>query len=114
MRALLMVWLVVAALPTLAHADPLYVRAARAPEETPAPRSVVREPPRLVLAIAMREPEHTRLPEHTTPPAGPSLMEQLRERIYDELPVVSTAVVAPLPISSTHGTLAGVGVLGKF
>jgi hypothetical protein len=47
-------------------------------------------------------------------PEGPTLMEQLRDRILEELPVVSTAVVAPLPISSPHGTLAGVGVLGKF
>lgn len=112
MRALLMVWLVGSATPALA--DPLFVRAATAPEETPAPRPEVREPPRLVLAIAKREPEHTRLPERARPPAGPSLMEQLRDRIYEELPVVSTAVVAPLPISSANGTLAGVGVLGKF
>jgi hypothetical protein len=61
----------------------------------------------------MREPEERRLPE-LKHQERPSLMEQLRDRIRDQLPSVSTAFLAPLPITSADGTLAGIGVLGKF
>lgn len=110
MRALLMA--LVLAGGTLAHADPyaMYVRAVPERLETPAPRA--QKP--VVLRLAMRESEEKQFPKREKPPERPSLMQQLRDRIYDELPVVSTAVVAPLPISTADGTLAGVGVLGKF
>ncbi|MGE0396037.1 MAG: hypothetical protein AB7T06_04850 [Kofleriaceae bacterium] len=110
MRALLMA--LVLAIPTLAHAEPtaMYVRAMPARVEIPAPR----EPKPVVLRLAMREPEENPLPETAERPEHPSLMERLRDRVIEVLPVVSTAVVAPLPISSADGTLAGLGVVGKF
>ncbi len=110
MRALLMGFVLAVGTPALADPSPMYVRALPARVETPALR--VQKP--VVLTLAMREPEETRLPEHAKHPERPSLMQQLRDRIYEELPVVSIAIVAPLPISSADGTLAGVGVLGKF
>lgn len=110
MRALLMALVLAIGTPALAEPDAMYVRAMPDRVETPAPRH--QKP--VVLTLAMREPEEKRLPETKKPPERPTLMQQLRDRIYEELPVVSTAVVAPLPISTANGTLAGVGVLGKF
>jgi hypothetical protein len=116
MRALLMATVLAVGTPALADPLPMYVRAVPERLETPAPREQkpgARKP--VVLTLAMREPpEEARLLDHARPPQRPSLMQQLRDRIYDELPVVSTAVLAPLPISTADGTLAGVGVLGKF
>ncbi len=110
MRALLIGIVLALGTPALADPSPMYVRALPAQIETPARR--VQTP--VVLKLAMREAEEKRLPEHAKHPERPTLMQQLRDRIYEELPVVSTAIVAPLPISSADGTLAGVGVLGKF
>ena len=122
MRALLMAGVLAIGTPAMAEPPRLYVRAAPAPVETAAPRASVREPSaartdlatRRTLPRTMQERDEAQLPIHEKQPARASLMEQLRERILDELPVVSSAVVAPLPISSADGTLAGVGVLGKF
>jgi hypothetical protein len=97
------------ATPALADPSPMYVRAIPAHVETPAPR----EQTPVVLKLAMREPEEKPLPNRVKD-ERPSLMQQLRDRIHEQLPVVSTAVVAPLPISSADGTLAGVGVIGRF
>jgi hypothetical protein len=110
MRALLMAVVLAIATPALADPTPMYVRAMPAHVETPAPR----EQKPVVLTVTMRETDETRLPERAKHPGRLSLMEQLRDRIVDELPVVSTAIVVPLPISTADGTLAGFGVLGTF
>lgn len=110
MRALLMALVLAGGTPALANPSPLYVRAIPAQVETPAPR--VQAP--VVLKLAMREREERPLPKHEKQPERPSFLHQLRDRIYEELPVVSIAVVSPLPISSADGTLAGVGVVGTF
>jgi hypothetical protein len=109
MRAMLMALVLAIAPSALAEPLPMYVRAVPAQVETPAPR----EQKPVVLTLTMREATETPL-RSEKPPERPSLMEQLRDRIYEELPVVSTAVLAPLPITSADGTLAGVGVLGRF
>lgn len=98
------------ATPARAEPSPMYVRAIPARVETPAPR----EPTPIVLKLAMREPEEHPLPARPPRDASPTLMDKLRDRIHEQLPAVSTAIVAPLPISTADGTLAGVGVLGKF
>ncbi|MFN0250852.1 MAG: hypothetical protein ACKV2T_28515 [Kofleriaceae bacterium] len=103
--------LVLAVTPSaLADPLPMYIRAAPAQVETPAPRG--QEP--VVLTLAMREADKPPLRQSEAPLERPSLMQQLRDRLYEELPVVSTAVVAPLPISSADGTLAGFGLIGRF
>jgi hypothetical protein len=110
MRAMLMALVLAIAPSALADPLPMYVRAVPAQVETPAPR----EQKPVVLTLKMREATETPLQRSEKPPERPSLMEQIRDRIYEELPVVSTAVLAPLPIASADGTLAGVGVLGRF
>jgi len=108
MRALLMALVLAAGTPALADPSPMYVRAVPAQIETPAPQKPI------VLKLVMREPDEKQLPEHAKRLERPSLMQQLRDRICEELPAVSTAMLVPLPISTADGTLAGVGVLGKF
>ncbi len=111
MRALLMALVLAIATPALAEPRPLYVRAVPEQIETPKPPEKTKP---VVLRLEMREREETPVPKSEKSPERPSLMQQLRDRIFDELPAVSTAIVAPLPIASADGTLAGVGVLGRF
>lgn len=86
----------------------MYLRAMPDRVETPA----AREPTHVNLKLAPRE-QHP-VPKREERPEPPSLMERLRDRICEELPVVSTVTLAPLPISSPDGTRAGLGVFGRF
>jgi hypothetical protein len=110
-RAFLMALVLVGAgTSALAEPSPMYVRAVPERVETPAPR----EQPPIVLKLAMHEPEEKPLPAPATRTERPSLMEQVRDHLCEQLPAVSNAIVTPLPIASADGTLAGVGVLGHF
>ena len=116
MRALVMAAVLGTAAPVLADPSPMFIRAPSARHIEVAP-PVRPTPVRISLAFRPHEAPDGEPEEVTDPekqPRLPTLMEQLRDRIYEELPAVKTAVVTPLPISSANGTLAGVGLLGEF
>jgi hypothetical protein len=114
MRALVMAVVLSTAAPVLADPSPMFIRAPSA-RHIEVARAAPPKPVRISLALRPHDaPEQQPVRDPAKRQSQPTLMEQLRDRIYEELPAVKTAVVAPLPISSANGTLAGVGLLGEF
>jgi hypothetical protein len=113
MRALVMAVVLGTAAPAVADPSPMYIRTAPAQLEVAPPAAG--PPTKLSLPLRTHDEATERhVLETIHHQKHRTLMEQLRDRIYEELPVVSAAVFAPLPISTANGTLAGVGVIGKF
>lgn len=121
MRAFVMLAVLAGASPVLAEPSPMFIRAPGGQvAELPASGSRAERnrteqiPPERVRLRLQRDPVSDDSVDDPIKPSRPSLMEQVRARVLDELPAVSSAMVSPLPIPSADGTLAGLGVLGKF